>query len=110
MEEIGPIPEGRPRAGLPAGGGCGLLLIYARLGCRLPALHGLRAKFLGEPLDAALGIEELLTAREERVAIRADFQMQLVLGRMRLPGRAARAPRLDLVVLGVNLGLHCRLL
>ena len=70
----------------------------------------LRAELLGEPLDAAFGVEQLLLAGEERVAARADFQVQLGLGRPGLPRRAARAARLDVVVLGVNAFLHSELL
>ena len=65
----------------------------------LPALGGLGAEPLGEPFHAALGVDQLLTAGEERVAVVADFEVQLGLGRPRLPGRPARAARLDLVVL-----------
>ena len=77
---------------------------------RLAALGRLRAEPLGEPLDAAFGVDQLLPAGEERVAVVADFEVQLRLGRPGLPRRAARAARLDLVVLGVNPFLHCRLL
>src|SRR6195256_1718784 len=76
----------------------------------LAALGGLRAVLLGEPLHAAFGVDQLLLAREERVAARADFEMQLGLCRMRLPRGAAGAARLDLVVLRVNAFLHSALL
>ena len=50
--------------------------LFSFLGCRLlAALRGLGAEFLGEALDAAFGIEKLLTSGEERVAIRADFEV-----------------------------------
>jgi hypothetical protein len=55
-------------------------------------------------------IEQLLFARVERVAARADFQVQLGLGGVRLPGRAARAARLYRVVLRMNAFLHSDLL
>src|SRR5688572_19712644 len=76
----------------------------------LAALGRLRAEALREPLDAAFRIDELLAAREERVAVIADFEVQLRLGRPGVPGRAAGAAGLDLVVLGVNPFLHSVLL
>src|SRR5439155_19194102 len=80
--------------------GCGLLAALGRL----------RAVLLREPLDAALSVEQLLLAREERVAARADFEVQLVLGRPRLPRRPARAVGHDVVILGMNAVLHSVLL
>ena len=75
------------------------LLRFGRFRRRLlPLLDGLRAVLLREPLDAAFRVDQLLAAREERVAVRADFQVQLGLGRARLPRRAARAARLDVEV------------
>jgi hypothetical protein len=44
------------------------------------------------------------------VAVRADFEVQLRLGRPGLPGRPAGAPGFDVVVLGVNGFLHGGLL
>src|SRR5205814_9952721 len=75
-----------------------------------PALRRLSAVLLREAFDAAFRIEQLLLAREERVAARADLEVQLGLGRMRLPGRPARAPRFDLEILGVDGFLHSDLL
>src|SRR5690606_26972458 len=49
-------------------------------------------------------------AREERMAVVADFEVQLGLRRACLPGRTAGAARLDLVILGVNPFLHSLLL
>jgi len=66
----------------------------------------LRAELLGEALHAAFGIDQLLPAREERVAIRADFEVQLRLGRPGFPGIAARAARLDLVIFRMNAFFH----
>ena len=78
-----------------------------RRGCRLLAAgNRLRAELLREPLDATLGVHQLLPAREERVAVRADFQMQLFLGRPGLPGRTAGAPGLYLVIIRMNAFLH----
>jgi hypothetical protein len=82
---------------------CGLL-------CSLPALRRLGAEPLREPLDPPFGIDQLLAAGEERMAIIADFEVQLRLGRPRLPRRAACAPDFDLVVLRVNPFLHGLLL
>src|SRR4051812_6407419 len=78
--------------------------------CRLPrGLGGLRGllaalgrldtEFLREALDAAFGIDELLPAGEEWVTVRADLEVQLILGRMGLPGRAAGATHFNFVIL-----------
>ena len=75
------------------GGLFGLL----RLRGGLAALGRLDAEALREPLDAAFRVDQLLPAGEERMAVVADFEVQLRLGRPGLPRRAARAPRLDLV-------------
>ena len=72
----------------------------------LAARDGLRAELLGKPLHAAFGIQQLLPARKERMAVRADFQVQLVLGRLGLPGRATGAPGIYLVILRMNPFLH----
>ena len=76
----------------------------------LPLLRGLRAELLVEPLDAAFGVDQLLTSGEERMAVRADFEVELGFRRARLEGVAARAASLDLLVLRVNPFLHCLLL
>src|SRR5204862_702201 len=60
--------------------------------------------------DAAFRVDQFLLAREERVAVRADFEVQLVLGRTGLPLRAAGAPGLDVVVFRVNSFSHSELL
>jgi hypothetical protein len=76
-------------------------------GCRLLAARNrLRAELLREPLDATLGVHQLLPAREKRVATRADFQMQLFLGGLGLPSRTAGAPGLYLVIIRMNAFLH----
>src|SRR5436190_1677756 len=59
-----------------------------------------------EALDAAAGVHELLAPRVERVAVRADLDVQLGLGRARGELVAARAAHVGLDVLGMNLGLH----
>src|SRR5215472_12680668 len=76
----------------------------------LSAFRRLRAELLREPLDTALGIDQLLLAREERMAVRADFKMQLFFGRACLPRRAARAPGVNVEVLRVNSFSHSVLL
>src|SRR5688572_3204552 len=93
--------------GLLCGRGLGGLRGLLR---RLPLLRCLHAELLVEPLDAALGVDQLLPAREERVAGGADFEMQIRLGRARLERVAARTAHLDLFVLGVNPFLHDKLL
>ena len=70
------------------------------------ASHRLRAELLREPLDTAFRVDELLAAGEEGVARRTDFQVQLLLGRAGLPGRAARTTRVHVEVLRMNAGLH----
>src|SRR6188474_2930688 len=83
------------------------LRLRSRLGGRfLSAGDRLSAELLREPLDAAFRVDQLLPAREERMAVRADFQVQLFLGRPGLPGRPAGAPGLYLVILGMNAFLH----
>src|SRR5262245_38627874 len=60
-----------------------------------------------EALDAAAGVEELLLARVERVAVGANLDVELGLrraGRERVPARAGHG-RED--VLGMDTGLHC---
>ena len=76
----------------------------------LAALRRLGTELLREALDTAFGVEQLLPSREERVAVRADFEVQLLLGRPGLPGRAAGAAGLDVVVLRVDAFLHSELL
>src|SRR5262249_21396156 len=96
---------GNWRGRLP-GGSC-FFLRFSRL---LALLGRLGAELLREPLDAALGIDHLLPAGKERMAVRADFEVQLRLGRSSLPARPAGAANLDVVVLGVDAFLHSVLL
>src|SRR5229473_3086801 len=92
-----------------ASGGRCFLLRFRR--CRLlAALRRLGAKLLRKALHSAFGVDELLPAGEERVAVRADFEVQLLLGRAGLPCRPARAARLNLVILRVDAFFHNRLL
>ena len=46
---------------------------------------------LVEALDASAGIDQLLLAREERVALRADFNLDILFGRQNLDHVAAVA-------------------
>ena len=62
-----------------------------------------------EALHPAGGVDQLLLAGEQRVAGRADLETDLFLGRAGLEGVAARAVDLDLVVLGMDSGLHADL-
>src|SRR5262245_35206759 len=63
----------------------------------LAAGNRLGAELLGESFYAALGVDQLLPSRKKRMTVRADFQVQLFLGRARLPRRAAGAAGLDVV-------------
>src|SRR6185503_7753334 len=73
---------------------------------------GLGARGLGgavlarEALDAAGRVHEALLAREERVAVRADLEAQLLLGGARGPGGAAGAVDVDDRVVGVDSSFH----
>ena len=64
-----------------------------------------------EALHAATRVDQLLLARVERVAVRADLHVDLVLGRARRELVAARAAHVSLDVLRMDVslhGLHCR--
>lgn len=64
--------------------------------------------FLGEAFDAAGGVDELLLAGEERVAIGADFDVEAVAfdGRASLEIIAAGAVYRHGMIVGVNTGFH----
>src|SRR3954449_4723519 len=74
------------------------------------ALMQLPARSLGgaalEAIDPAARVDQLLPARVERVAVGADLDVDLGLGRARRELVAARAAHVGLDVLGVDLGLH----
>src|SRR6185503_18749106 len=60
-----------------------------------------------ELLDLARGVDQALLAREERVAVRADLEAQLLALRgARGPGGAARAMDVDVDVIGVDACFH----
>ena len=101
---------GRKASELTTASAGGRRLFLPSRGRLLAALGGLRAELLREPLDAAFRVDQLLTAGEERVAVRADFQVQFGLGRTRLPRRPARAARFDLEILRVDGFFHGALL
>ena len=64
--------------------------------------------FFGEALDTAGGVNELLLASEERVAIRADFDIQLVALDRRTSREivAAGAVHRNGMIVGVDTGFH----
>src|SRR5215210_996139 len=59
-----------------------------------------------EALHAAARVDQLLLARVERVAVRADLHVDVGLGRARRELVAARAAHVRLDVLGMDVGLH----
>ena len=63
---------------------------------------------LGEALDAAGGVNQLLLAGEKGMAARADFDVQLVAldGRTSLEVMAAGTVHSYSVIVGVNTGFH----
>ena len=66
----------------------------------------LHAVALLEAIDTAAGVNQLLLAGEERVALGADFNAQLLLGRARLEGIAADAGHGRLLILRMDAFLH----
>ena len=64
--------------------------------------------FLGEALDTASGVHELLLASEERVAIGADFDAQHIALNGRASGKCVSTSAVDgdCVIVGMNTGLH----
>ena len=62
---------------------------------------------LAELVDAARGVEDLLLAGIERMAVRADFDRKVVSqSRPRLERVPARAGDADVVVFGMRIGFH----
>jgi hypothetical protein len=59
-----------------------------------------------EALDAAAGVDKLLLARVEGVALGAELYVQIVFGRPRVELIAAGAMDVREGVLGVNISLH----
>jgi hypothetical protein len=64
--------------------------------------------FLGEALNAAGGVNQLLLAGEKRMAVRADFHTQHVAldGRAGLKRVAAGAVHRNGMIVGMNTGFH----
>ena len=62
---------------------------------------------LVEPINASGGVDQLLLAREERVAGRTNFYVQIAFfGRTRFKGLATRAGDCHFLVRWMNLWLH----
>src|SRR4051794_3913775 len=76
----------------------------------MPRGSGFAALALGgpalEPLDASAGVDQLLLARVERVAVRADLHVHVALCRARLERVPARTRHGCFDVVGMNVGLH----
>jgi hypothetical protein len=83
-------------------------LLGASLGLLGFCLVGLSV-LAAEALDASGGIDQLLLAGEKRVAIRADFEVNIALmggsGGKRVPAGAHHA---DFVICGMNLLFHSK--
>ena len=74
---------------------------------RLRGRFRLLAVALVEAVNSARGVNEFLLAREERVALRADFDVDVALfSRARLERAAAGAVDCGRVVVGMNSLLH----
>ncbi len=75
--------------------------------CRGRGLGGFLAVTLVEAIDASSGIDELLFTREERVASRTDFDVQVTFfGGASFKRLAARATDGYFNVFGVNSWFH----
>src|SRR5438093_10472955 len=68
--------------------------------------RGLLCVALLEAVNASRGVNELLFAGEERVALRADLDAQLLLRRSGRPRLAAGTMDLDLMILRLDLCFH----
>src|SRR5207253_5482406 len=68
------------------------------------------AELLAEPLHAAGGVDELLLAREKRMASRADVDVDLRGRAASDEGIPARAVHVAGHVFGMNFGFHGKLL
>ena len=90
------------------GGLLGALLLG---GCGTSELRGCGAtELVGKALDASAGVNELLGAGVERVALVAQVDDDLALGGVRLPGVAAGAAHRALNVIRMDALLHVGLL
>ena len=67
----------------------------------------LEAETLLETIDASAGINQLLLAGVEGMALGADIHLQFLLGRTGLKRLTAHAANDALAVVGMDLFLHC---
>jgi hypothetical protein len=67
----------------------------------------LQAKTLVETINTSTGVNQLLLAGIERVALGADFDSDVLLGRTSGKDIAASAADGSLIVLGMETFLHC---
>src|SRR5713101_8081637 len=84
--------------------GLGRRFLFGRLGC----LCGVPFVLLPEPLDSAGGIDQLVLAGEEGVAVGTDFHVEGTAGGSRLDHVAAGTNNSRGDINGMNFGLHLR--
>src|SRR3954470_24185151 len=95
-----------PRIITPSRTACPPMLLICLLACAaLRALGALEAAL--EALHPAAGVHQLLLARVERVAVRADLDVEVGLRRTRDELVAARAANGRDDVLGMDASFHC---
>jgi hypothetical protein len=68
----------------------------------------LQTELLVELSNAAAGIDQLLLASEEGVTLRADFHLDITLGRTCLNHITAGASNSSLLIIGMDSFLHAR--
>ena len=66
-----------------------------------------QAELLVELRNASAGIHQLLLTREEGVTLRADFHLDILLGRTCLNHITAGASNRSLLIIGMDSFLHC---
>ena len=66
-----------------------------------------QTELLVELGHASAGIHQLLLAREEGVTLRADFHLDILLGRTCLNHITAGASNRSLLIIGMDSFLHC---
>ena len=66
-----------------------------------------QAELLVELGNASAGVHQLLLTREEGVTLRADFHLDLLLGRTCLNHITAGASNSSLLIIGMDSFLHC---
>ena len=67
-----------------------------------------QTELLVETSDTTAGIDQLLLAREEGVTLRADFHLDILLGRTCLNHITAGASNSSLLIIGMDSFLHAR--